>query len=724
MRKHKLPNDPFAKREANKYANPIPSREFIISYIEKEEVALSRNKLAQLLDITTPFEKEAFRRRLRAMVRDGQLVKSRTGKYRMAKSGELLRGRVIGHKNGYGFVAPEDGTSHIFLPSREMYKVLDGDLALIRVVDINRDNQREGIIVKIIEHKLQQIVGRFLVESNIGFVEPDNKRISQGLFIPPENQLNAKSGQIVIAKIETYSSTHLHHVGRIIEVLGDYMAPGMEIEVAMRSQGIPHQWSEEALEETQQIPNEITEDDLKDRIDLRHKPLVTIDGEDAKDFDDAIFCEKRLKNGGGWHLLVAIADVTHYVKPNSALDRDANERGNSVYFPGHVIPMLPKVLSNDLCSLNPRVDRLCMVCDMIILPTGKIKQYRFYPAVMRSHARLTYTKVANLLADKNPKLIKQYQHLMPFLKNAHQLFQVLYKRRCKRGALNFETPEIKVEFGAKRKIKKLYPTIRNDAHKLIEECMLCANVCAANFLIKRKCDALFRIHDGAKSDKFANLKIFLGELGLKLGGGDLPKPTDYAKLIDQIQDRPDAHLIQTVLLRSLTQAFYSPQQEGHFALAYDAYTHFTSPIRRYPDITVHRAIKSTLKNEKKKLMLDFEALQVLGEHCSMTERRADDATREAITWLKCEYMLDKLGNEFEGVISKVTGFGFFIELRNIFVEGLAHITTLPKDYYIFDPIRHRLIGERSGKIYRIGDLLKIKVARVDLTNKEIDFSII
>jgi ribonuclease R len=722
MKQWNYKQDPQAERERSKYKHPVPSRELILDHLTQHHAPLSRQQLSMHFGLTSTLEKEAFRRRLRAMIRDGQLKKSKRGKYSLVKPGDLIRGRIIGHKDGFGFVKPEDGTTDIFLPATEMRKVFDGDLVSVRITNVDRRNRREGIIVEILEYKLQQIVGRFFTESGIGFVAPDNQRIAQDIIIPPKYQLDAKVEQIVTAKIITPPTSKTYAIGKIVEILGDYMAPGLEIEVAIRAFDLPHTWPKPVSTQTKSISEKISKKELANRVDLRDLPLVTIDGEDAKDFDDAVYCEP--KNETNWRLIVAIADVSHYVKSNTALDEEAKTRGNSVYFPGKVLPMLPQVLSNGLCSLKANVDRLCVACDMIITNTGEITNYRFYPAIMRSHARLTYKKVAKILNGDN-NLKRRYSLLLPHIQNLHSLYKILYQIRREQGTLEFEMPEIKVEFGAGRKIKRLYPAIRNDAHRIIEECMLCANVCAAKFLLKHKCNALYRVHDGPDATKFADLKKFLLELGLTIGGGDLPEPIDYAKLITQIQNRNDTHLLQTILLRSLTQAFYSPDNEGHFGLAFAEYTHFTSPIRRYPDLIVHRAIKAKLAQlTKAKQLPDYETLKVIGEHCSMTERRAEEATREVLNWLKCEYMLNKLGEDFTGIITGVTGFGIFVELKNIFVEGLVHITVLEDDYYYFDPLRHQLIGEHSGKIYRIGDQLKVKVARVDMENKQIDFVLV
>ena len=724
VKTRKSKSDPFADREATRYQHPIPSREFILSKVKTFQAPQSRRQLENIFKIKSDFEKEAFRRRLRAMVRDGQLDKTRRGKYSLVKPQDVIQGYVIGHRDGFGFLSPDDGTADVFLSAREMRTVFHGDVVTIRVTNADRKNKREGAIVNVIERKSPQLVGRLFIESGIGFVVPDNKRIAHDIVIPADSRLQAKPDQLVEVEIIQYPTFHSQAIGKIVNVLGDYMAPGLEIEVAIRANEIPHVWPEDVLKAVTKIPDVVTEKEKEDRLDLRALPLVTIDGEDAKDFDDAVYCEKR-PHDAGWRLFVAIADVSHYVKPNTPLDIEALERGNSVYFPGRVVPMLPTQLSNDLCSLNPLVDRLCLVCEMTLDKNGTVVRSHFNSAVMHSHARLTYTNVAKILESDHKVLKKQYAAVVPALENLYELFKVLEKNRKKRGALDFDTPDVKVEFGEGRKIKRLYPAVRNVAHKIIEECMLCANVATAKFLLKHKAPALYRVHDAPNIDKFTQLKAFLSELGLSLGGGDLPLPKDYSMLIEKVKDRPDAHMIQLVLLRSLAQAVYSPVNDGHFGLAFDEYTHFTSPIRRYPDLVAHRAIKSVIEKKKKKcLTCSEETLQKVGEHCSMTERRADDATREALNWLKCEYMLDKVGEEFEGVISGVTNFGFFAELKNVYIEGLVSVTSLKSDFFQFDPSHHRLMGEHTGKTYRIGDLVKVKVIRVALESKQIDLELL
>ena len=586
---------------------------------------------------------------------------------------------------------------------------------------VDQRGRREGALVEVLERGLKHVVGRLFIENGMGFLVADNKRVHKDILVSTSDLAGAKHGQIVSIEIIEYPTRHRQAIGKVIEILGDHMAPGMEIDIAIRSYDLPQEWPADVESEITRYSETVSEKDKRGREDLRHLPLVTIDGEDARDFDDAVYCEPH---GKGWRLIVAIADVSHYVKPGSPLDREANNRGNSVYFPERVIPMLPEILSNGLCSLKPKIDRLCMACEMNISPTGQLKKYRFFPAVMHSHERLTYNKVAAMLVDGDAKLREQYEQLLTPLDNLHKLYKLLLKTRNKRGAIEFDTTETRIIFGENRKIERIVPVVRNDAHRLIEECMLMANVATARFLEKNKIETLYRNHEPPSAEKLTELREFLSELGLNLGGGSEPQPRHYTKLLENIRGRHDGHLIETVLLRSLRQAMYAPDNLGHFGLAYEAYAHFTSPIRRYPDLLVHRAIRHILDGKKPaSYIYSMDEMQILGDHCSMTERRADEATRDAIDWLKCEYMLDKIGQEYDGVISSVTSFGIFVELSEIYVEGLVHITALKHDYYHFDPVHHRLIGERMGRIYRLGDPVKVIVTRVDLEEKKIDFEL-
>lgn len=718
MGKHSDKKDPHAGREAQKYENPIPSREFIMEYLAERGKPASREQLIEELELQGPDEQEALRRRLIAMERDGQLLQNRRGAYGLLDKMEVITGQVIGHKDGFGFIIPEEGGEDLFVSPRQMRGVLHGDRVLARVSGIDSRGRREALIIDVLEHRMQQLVGRFFIKSGAAFVEPVNQRISQEILIAPEDIGNASNGQMVVIEITLQPTARNRPMGKVIEILGDHMAPGMEINVAIRNHQLPHEWSAQVLAEAKQFSKEVEDDAFSDRRDLRKLPFVTIDGEDAKDFDDAVYCEPSAK--GGWTLYVAIADVSHYVRPGSAIDREAIDRGNSVYFPGQVIPMLPEILSNDLCSLNPHINRLAMVCEVEISSKGDMGRYKFYEAVFESHSRLTYTQVRAMIEQKDADLSQRYARFIPHLQNLYDLYYALRKTRQQRGAIDFDLPETKIIFGADRKIEKIVATERFDSHRLIEECMLCANICTARFLLEHKHPALYRVHEGPSDEKLSDLRRFLTELALRLPGTEEPKPEDYAKLLDLVKDRPDARLIQTVLLRSLSQAIYSPDNKGHFGLAYEAYTHFTSPIRRYPDLLVHRAIKQIIHKSPYGEELNTQ-LEKLGIHCSMTERRADEATREATDWLKCEFMLDKVGQSFAGVITGVTNFGFFVELIDIYVEGLVHISTLPNDYYQFDIVKHALRGERSGKHFRLGDVVKVTVARVDLDERQIDF---
>ena len=711
--------DPFAARESEKYADPIPSREFIMQHLTHSASPLRLQQIATKLHLTQPEKIEALRRRLKAMERDGQLIRNRRKEYGLAKKMNLIRGRVIGHPNGFGFLVPDDGGGDLLLPQREMRSLLHGDRALVTIASIDQRGRREGAVIEVLERAHTEIVGRFFNEKGVTFVEPHNRRISQNISIPPRARKGAKNGQIVVVQLVEQPSKHHPPIGKVIEVMGNENSPGMEIEISARSHEIPQTWPESVLQTVDALSDTVPAESIEGREDMRHIPFVTIDGEDARDFDDAVYCEPR---GKGWLLLVAIADVSAYVKPQTDLDEEARKRGNSVYFPNHVIPMLPEKLSNGLCSLNPNVDRLSMVCEMAIDVHGRIRRTRYFESVIRSTARLTYTDVGKVL-EGNKKGFKPRKILLQ-LENLHNLYLLLRRKREKRGAIDIETVEPRIIFDEQQKIQEITSVERNEAHKLIEEMMLAANLATAEWLTKQKMPLLYRIHEAPDEESLANLRTFLGELGLRLWGKDQPSASYYAKLLEKVKGRPDARLIQTVVLRSMKMAIYSQENKGHFGLAYPTYTHFTSPIRRYPDLMVHRAIRHRLQNKPvEKFLYSKDELHLLGEHCSMTERRADDATRDAIQALKCEYMKDKVGEVYSGLVTGVTAFGLFVELDGIFVEGLVHVTSLEDDYYHFDPIGHRLQGERTGKIYRLADRLQVKLVRVDLVERKMDFDL-
>lgn len=711
--------DPHAEREAEKYDNPIASRELILEKIKEHTGPMTFERLLLDFGYDEDDRIEALRRRLRAMERDGQLIRNRKGGYIPLVKGELVRGRVIGHKDGFGFLVPDEGGDDLFLAARQMRALLHGDRAVVQVINVDHRGRREGSLVEVIERANAQVVGRLVLESGIAFVTPDNKRITQDVLIPLDALGDAKDGQIVRVALVEQPTARNKPVGRIVEVVGDHMAPGMEIDVSIHTHNLRNVWPDDVQEQIASLSDQVSERDKLGRVDLRQLPLVTIDGEDARDFDDAVYCEPTAK---GWRLLVAIADVSHYVTVGSPLDHEAFMRSTSVYFPGRVIPMLPEILSNGLCSINPHVDRLCLVCEMLINREGDIIRSRFYEGVMQSHARMTYTQVGKILLDQDEELRAQYAPLVPQFEALHGLYKTLHEARNRRGAMDFDTVETRIVFGEGRKIEAIVPYERNDAHRLIEECMIAANVAAARYLERRKIVGLYRIHDTPKAEKIADLRTFLGELGLSLGGGEKPDGKDLNAVLLAAKDREDAHLIQTVILRTMKQAVYSPDNIGHFGLAQTQYAHFTSPIRRYPDLMVHRAIRHVLRTGgAENFPYSHDEMGLIGEHCSNNERLADEATRDATDWLKCEYMQDHVAEVFDGVITSVTSFGLFIELKGIFVEGLLHITALDKDFYRFDPVGHRLVGERGGKIYRLGDSVTVQVARVDLDDKKIEF---
>jgi len=725
--------DPFADRESQKYDNPVPSREFITKYLTEANIPMNRNDLFEALGLSGEEQYEGLRRRLRAMERDGQLVFTRRQCYALPEKLELIKGYVIGHKDGFGWVRPEGSIgkdSDVLLPHHQMRNIIHGDLVLVQPSGTDKRGRKEGRLVRVLEERQTPLVGRFFLEYGHSFVVTDDSRITQDILIPNEHKGGARMGNVVVIELTDRGTRTRGMTGKVIEVLGENMAPGMETQIAIRTHQIPNEWPEAVDKQIANLGEHVPEEAKEGRIDLRQLPLVTIDGEDARDFDDAVYCEA--KKGGGWRLWVAIADVSYYVRPDTALDKEAINRGNSVYFPSQVVPMLPEVLSNGLCSLNPQVDRLCMVCEMTISANGKLSGYKHYEAVMNSHARLTYNKVGAIL-DGDEELRQRYENEIPHLEELHKMYKVLKQTRDERGAIEFETVETKFIFNSDRKIDRIEPVIRNDAHKIIEECMILANIASASLVEKAKEAALYRIHETPGEERLTGFRDFLGELGLNLGGGLEPSPTDYAHLMRQIGEREDKELIQTMLLRSMKQAVYNADNAGHFGLALKRYAHFTSPIRRYPDLLLHRAIKYLIaKGEGRNTdrwtptggyHYSFDDMDFYGEQCSMTERRADDATREVNDWLKCEYMQDHVGEEMDGVIANVTGFGFFVRLTELHIDGLVHISSLANDYYQFEPVGQRLIGESGGMIYRLGDSVKVKVKAVNLDDRQIDFEL-
>ncbi len=714
--------DPFYQREKDKYENPIPSREYILNLFTEKDAPLAFDEVVAELKLTDEEMIIGLKRRLRAMEREGQIIFTRAKRYALPSRMELVKGKVVGHRDGFGFLLLDDGGEDWFIPAFEMKKLIHGDRILAKSHKRGFKNKPEASLVRVLESRREPILGRYFLESGMGLVVPEDSRICQDILIQPGEENGARLNQIVCVELTQRPSNRMNAMGRITEVMGEHMDPGMEIEIALRNHDIPFIWPQGVEDQVAKLSAEVPESAKAGRVDLRDLPLVTIDGEDARDFDDAVYCET--KKSGGWRLWVAIADVSSYVQVGSPLDKEAANRGTSVYFPENVIPMLPEVLSNGLCSLNPDVDRLCMVCEMTISAKGKMSGYKFYEAVMRSACRFTYTKVAAIL-NGDEQLIERYKHLVPALKNLHQLYYCLADVRKKRGAIEFETVETRFVFNEQRKIDYIEPVVRNDAHKLIEECMIMANVAAAKMIEKHQAHGLFRVHDQPDPDRLAHFRSFLAELGIVTKLSVDPDPIELTQELERLAEREDIDLIQVMLLRSMKQAMYQEENNGHFGLALEAYAHFTSPIRRYPDLVVHRTIKSILKTQGEKTTgahaYKQDEAEAIGVNCSMTERRADEATREVSDWLKCEYMQDHLGEIFEGIISSVTNFGFFVRINDLYIDGLVHVTSLRNDYYQFDAGKHLLIGESSRKIYRMGDHVVVKVAQVSLDQRKIDF---
>ena len=693
-----------ALRRRGRSDRDAPDGQRILAVLDAARAPLTPDELAARLHVARHARRE-FERALAELERAGDVVRNRAGSLLVAKRIALIAGRVEGHPDGHGFLIPDEPGNSIFLPAAEMRQLMHGDRAAVRVAGRDHRGRAVGEVVEVLERANRRIVGRLHSEHGVLFLVPEDRRIAHDILVPPPEAGKAKPGQVVTVDLVAQPGPHAQPIGRVAEVLGHHADPGMEIEIAVRKFDLPHEFSRKTLAQAGSLPDSVRPEDVQNRKDLRELHFVTIDGETAKDFDDAVVAQRE---GKGWRLWVAIADVSNYVRHGDALDRDARERGTSVYFPRRVIPMLPEKLSNGLCSLNPNVERLAMACEMAITPQGEVARYEFYAGVIRSRARLTYTEVWQKLSTEKPPA-----HLQVL----YELFHALFAERSRRGAIDFDTLETRMVFDARGKIERIVPEPRNDAHRIIEECMLAANVCAGNLLHSRKQPVLYRVHDVPAADKVAALREFLAELGLQLPGGEIPLPKDYARLLERIRKRPDFGLLQTILLRSLKQAVYSPSNVGHFGLAFDAYVHFTSPIRRYPDLLVHRAIKAVLNNHKYS-DIDWEEL---GRHCSETERRADDASRDVENWLKCYYMRDHVGGTFSGSITGVVPFGLFVTLDDYFVDGLVHISELGRDYFQFDAARHMLLGERTGKRYRLADRMTVKLVRVDLETRKIDF---
>jgi ribonuclease R len=716
------PADPHAAREAQRYARPIPSREAILALLADSGQLLTGPAIAQALHLADPEDISALDKRLAAMVRDGQLLQNRRGGYGIASRLDLIPGEVLANAEGYGFLRPDEGGDDLYLSPAEMRKAMHGDRVLASVVGVDHRGRRKGAIVEVLERRPPRLVGRVVVERGVTVVAPDDARLHQDILIPPGNDGGARAGQIVIAEITDPPDGKHGPIGRVVSVLGDKLQPSLLVEMAVAEYGLPHDWPPAVIDETERLPVAVGAAERNGRVDLRQLPLVTIDGADSRDFDDAVYAEPH---GDGYRLVVAIADVSHYVKPDTALDREAYERATSVYFPGYVVPMLPEPLSNGICSLNPDVERLCMVCDMQVGSDGIVARSRFYAAVMRSHARLTYAEVWQVIGEKDKAVRTRLKDRVGDLENLHRLYKLFDRARKRRGTIEFDTPEAKFRLDEGGEVQSVGSEPRNDAHKLIEECMIAANVEAAKFLARRKLPAPYRVHAPPPVDKYEDLLEFLRQYKLKLPPQGEVTPADYAALLHKVRGRPEYELIQSVLLRSQSMAVYLPQNHGHFGLALDAYAHFTSPIRRYPDLLVHRAIRFAFgKGKPADYFYDEARMTAMAAHCSQRERRAEEAERDVDERFKCAWMEKHIGESFDGTVSGVTSFGLFVELDESRVSGLVHITQLPNDYYHFDPLRRQLQGERGRRTFRLGDKVRVQVLRASLEERKIDFRLV
>ncbi len=715
-------DDPYAAREAERYAQPIASREAILQLLDRCDGPQNAEEIGARLGLTEPDRADALAKRLGAMVRDGQLVQNRRGGFAPVLVTNLIPGVVIANPEGFGFLRPDEGGDDLFLPPYEMRKVMHGDRALANVTGIDRRGRREGSIARVLERGVNRLIGNFSVELGINYVVPDDKRIQRSIQIPADATGGAKDGQLVVCELTQAPDTRRPPIGKVIAVLGDKLTPSLVVETAIHGHDLPHEFPPEVLDEATAIPMTVDPAMIGTRVDLRALPLVTIDGEDAKDFDDAVFCEP---NRDGFRLVVAIADVSHYVRPGTPLDEEALKRATSVYFPGYVVPMLPETLSNGICSLRPKEDRMCFVCDMQVDRKGEVVQSRFYEAVMNSHARLTYTQVWNAVGEDDADAKAFIGPLLPQIQSLHQLYRILAKARERRGAIEFESSEVRFVLDNRGEVTQAGMLVRNDAHKLIEECMIAANVEAARYLLATHIPAPFRVHERPPESKFADLLEFLKEFKLSLPAWSKVQPGDYTRLLKKVRERPDAALLESVLLRSQSLAVYSPDNNGHFGLALEAYAHFTSPIRRYPDLLVHRAIKYALTGgPRDKYTYTPREMAALALQCSERERRADEAEREVDERFRAAWMEKHVGGQFDGVISGVTSFGLFVELDDSKVNGLVHVTQLPHDYYQFDPLRKTLTGDRRGVQFRLGDRVRILVLKASMEDRKIDFRLV
>lgn len=716
-----MPQNPKKSRKPQKgkpYKHPIPGPNDLIDFLTETGKPLKADAILKAFDLKGQRMRSLLVEKLNTMVRAGQIIENRRGEYCLTAKLDLVTGTVSGHRDGFGFVVRDDGESEdVYLSAREMRPLFDGDRVAIRVKGMDRRGRAEGQLVDVLERGTQQVAGQFIRERGIGLVIPDNSKISHRILIPKDESGGAKHGQMVVVEILDFPTYVEQATGRVVNIIGTPGEKGIATDIAIHSHAIPYKWPDTVREQVQDFGAEVPDASMDGRTELRNVDLITIDGADARDFDDAVFC---MKAESGWRLLVAIADVANYVSIGSALDKEAIVRGTSVYFPDRVVPMLPEVLSNGLCSLNPKVDRLCMVCDMEVSSSGKVTKATFFEGVMKSKARLTYSQVGDFLSGASKTSVPS--ELQASVRDLHDLYKAFAKQRRRRGAIEIDLPQTKFKLNDDGEIDRIEVVPRNDAHRLIEECMIAANVEAAKFLKKHRIPGLYRVHPKPDTDRFNDLRLYLISLGLKVPHPDHVEPRHFTQLIEQVKDRPDSAAITMAMLRSLTHAEYSPTNVGHFGLALESYAHFTSPIRRYPDLLVHRAIRHIIRGGKPgKYDYAPKEMERLGAITSAHEKRAEEATRDVEAWLKCQYMEQHLGDEFDGVITGVTNFGVFVQITELMTDGLVHVTSLANDYYKYDAGSQKLVGERSGHTYSLGEEMRIRVERVDMETRKIDF---
>jgi len=710
------------EEESGRLDGSAPERSEILALLDDHGRPLQRREIVERLGVVDEVGREILRRRLKAMLRDGQLVKNRRGAYGLPARMDLVAGRVSAHPDGYGFLIPDDGEGDLYLAPRQMRSVLHGDRVLASVVGIDARGRREGAVREVLERAHARVVGRFVEESGIALVVPDDSRLHQDILVPLKDTAGARPGQVVVVELTQQPAERQAPVGRVVEILGKAGAPGMATEIAIRNFDLPWEWPAGVEEQAAEFGSEVTEAMTAGRRDLRDLPLVTIDGPDARDFDDAVFAQRR---NNGWRLVVAIADVASYVHPGTALDREALNRATSVYFPQRVLPMLPEALSNGLCSLKPDEDRLCLVCDMSINDAGKVTRSRFDAAVMRSQARLTYQQVWDWIVSGSDEIREGAAGVSASLRDLYRLYKALRKARSQRGAIDFESTEVQFLFDERGAVDDIRPYERNDAHMLIEECMITANVEAAQFLLRHRIPGPFRSHEPPPSDKLESLEQFLRGQGIRVPWRGRPEPRHFEQIVQQAKGREDQHLVMAVLLRAQSLATYQAANSGHFGLALEAYAHFTSPIRRYPDLQVHRAIHHVLRHRGAQgYPLERLQSEQLCEQCSHRSRRAEEAERDVNERLKAIFMERHIGDEFKGQVTGVTSFGLFVELARNQVSGLVHITSLPNDYYHFDPVVHRLKGDRTGRVFQLAQKVRVRVMAVNVEDRKIDFELL